>query len=103
MNDGADVAFVNSHAKGTGTAENGGFVGKKPLLRGSFFFLGEASVIELYLIGRENLSEKSGGGFGLGSGTAKDNHRALFLGGQLEGHLFLDASVHHRIVNVLAV
>ena len=103
MNDGADVAFVDSHAKGTGTAENGGLVGKEPLLRGSFFFFGEASVIKLYLISRENLSEKSSGGFGLGSGATKDNHGALFLGGQPQSHFFFYAGIYYRIVDVLAV
>ena len=103
MNDGADVAFVNSHAKGAGTAENGRLVGKKPLLCGSFFFLGEACVIKFHLISRENFSEQAGCSFGLGSGATKDNHGALFLGGQLESHFFLYSSIHHRIVNVLAV
>ena len=103
MDDGADVAFVDSHAEGAGAAQHGGFMGKEPLLRGGLFLLGEARVVEPHLVGGKHLPEKAGGAFGLGPSAAEYNEGTLLLGGKLQGRLFLDAGIHHGVVDVLAV
>ena len=103
MDDGADVAFVDSHAEGAGAAEDGGLVGEEPLLGGGLFLLGEAGVVEPHLVGWKYVPEKAGDGLGRGPSAAEYNEGTLLLGGKLQGRLFLDAGIHHGIVDVLAV